>query len=169
MSLADTLTDAERTTRIALLKAIIEQATMQLDQLKPIAFDRMDDQPENAILNGSIIATVQKRKGGSKTRYRVTDPVQYAAWLKRVGAELDGTPATTLVTYPKDECTDDEYIHMLVEQGGGELPRGVKPVTPRADSLVVRWAPGAMGRLFAGDLTPAFQQQLLEERPDDDQ
>lgn len=158
----DALTDAQQRDSYARLDALEKRCHEAKEQLRERMLDRMDKQPENAMVGNVIIATVQKRQGGSKTRYRVVNPIAYAAWLDRVGAVLDDERATTTVRYPKSETMDDDYITLLVEQGGGALPKGVEAVKPRADSIAVKYAPGIMDRLFNGDLSPAIRGLLTE-------
>ena len=157
------LTAAEKRDAYAAATALEKQAKELKGALQPMIFERMDPrQDENAMLNGNAIASLKKVNGGAKDTYKVNDPVKYAAWLDRVGAQLDGRRATTQIRYPKDECCEPDYLTMLVEQNEGQLPPGVARVKPRAGSIRVTFAPGVMDRLFGGDLTKPFTRLLIE-------
>ena len=163
------LSDAERNSAYLAADALEKRAKQIKTALKPLMDERMSaKEPENAVIGNVIVASITKINGGVKDNYKVVDPVMYAKWLDDHDAELAGRKATTSVRYPKDECMEEDYINLLVEQGGGELPRGVKVVAPRATSFRVQYAPGAYEDIFDGNLTPAFAKLLLE-GPKDEQ
>lgn len=157
----DQLTDAEQRTIYAQATALEKRARELKTRLASRLYERMDSrQDENATIDDTIIASLKKINEGSKTTYKVKDPVVYAAWLDRVDAQLDGRPATTRVRYPKDETMEQDYLTMLVHQNHGELPKGVTTVKPRAGSIRVTFAPGAIDKLFTGQLTTSFTKLI---------
>lgn len=160
------LTDAQRNSMWLAADALEKRAKQVKDQLKPLMNERMEyGQPENAMVGDTVVASISKVKGGSKISYRVSDPIMYAKWLDEVDAQLHGKKATTTVRWPKDECMEQDYLVMIANQCAGygdPLPRGVKEVTPRADSIRVTYNAGALDDIFSGRLSTQFQTLLLE-------
>lgn len=125
----DGLTDAELMRAVALAKVLGERCRLVEREAKARLVDRMDptegDMP--VAVDGRVVATLARTKGGDACTYRVDDPEKYAAWLVANGRATMTEPRPM----PVDAALDKGWLKGLVEHElSGELPDGVAVRAP---------------------------------------
>lgn len=118
-------------TVLALAKALQERAKLLEAQAKKhLEDDLLPNEPEQAFLNGTSLATISITKGGSTTKLAVTDSPAYVEWLQTHKHDDD----VEYLPHVKDYALQPSFIEKLAEEHEGTLPdgTGMKTTSSRA-------------------------------------
>lgn len=139
-------------------KAVKERMDMMEKAAKSVLEDRMTPGVDEPIMvDGQQVGMLKLSKGGAKGKYKVADPAAYAAWLET----HDRGRFTQPTAMPVEEAMSDGYLSaLIVEEGTGEIPAGVKYVPPRAPVVSATLDDAMVDRMFTGKAL-GFTERLL--------
>lgn len=139
-------------------KAVKERMDMMEKAAKSVLEDRMTPGVDEPIMvDGVQVGMLKLSKGGAKGKYKVSDPAAYAAWLQAHDRGRFTQPARM----PVEEAMSDGYLSaLIVEDGTGEIPDGVKYVPPRSPVVSATLDDAMVDRMFTGKAL-GFTERLL--------
>ncbi len=139
-------------------KAVKERMDMMEKAAKSVLEDRMTPGVDEPIMvDGQQVGMLKLSKGGAKGKYKVSDPAAYAAWLQA----HDRGRFTVATPMPVEEAMSDGYLSaLIVEDGTGEIPAGVKYVPPRTPVVSATLDDAMVDRMFTGKAL-GFTEHLL--------
>lgn len=139
-------------------KAVKERMDAVEKAAKSVLEDRMTPGVDEPIMvDGQQVGMLKLSKGGAKGKYKVADPAAYAAWLQA----HDRGRFTQPTPMPVEEAMSDGYLSaLIVEEGTGEIPAGVKYMPPRAPVVSATLDDAMVERMFTGKAL-GFTERLL--------
>ena len=155
----DGLSLAERLNRKAAFRMVKNRAA-ELEKLEDEALiDLMDaGESRNAMIDGRVVARIEKTKGSAGNRFKIKDPLAYGAWLHANGYD-DNVYAAPL---PTDVAKTKSFIDRVVSEHEGELPDGVEVDGGRPAALKITVNKDEQRGMFERTQLPPAMNLMLE-------
>lgn len=128
-------------------------------QVDEAILDRMDaGESRNAMIDGRVVARVEKTRGSSGRGFKVKDPLAYGAWLHANGYDDDVYAAPL----PTDVAKTKAFMERVVAEHDGVLPDGVDVDGGRGSTVKITLDKDAYRDMWSCAQLPSSMNLLLE-------